>query len=335
MPDTAVEIIGANASPYSRKLRAILRYRRIPHIWRWRQPGMGADVESVRPALIPMMRMPGEAQWRVDSTPLAYALETYSRERSIVPPCPAEAFLCHLIEDFADEWGTKWMFHHRWKHDATAERAAIWIAQEMLADLTVTQVQAFAEQFQARQRSRMALVGSSPETAPIIEQSYRRILAVLGESLSGRQYLFGSRPSLADFALYGQLVQLATDIWPRDLMRELAPLLESWLALLDDASGVEGEWQASAPSALQARRGVLEMIGAEYLPFLEANAKAASGDQTEVELLIRGQRYAQQPFPYQAKCHAEIRRRWSALSDADREKVAPELAAAGCLGFLG
>ncbi|MCH8544445.1 MAG: glutathione S-transferase C-terminal domain-containing protein [Alcanivorax sp.] len=329
-----VGIIGVNPSPYSRKLRAILRYRRIPHIWRLRRPGMGEDIESVRPALMPLMRLPGEARWRVDSTPLAYALEAGWTARSIIPPCPADAFLCHLIEDFADEWGTKWMFHHRWKQDDTAQEAALWIAQEMQLAPEATQLQAFARHFQDRQRSRMGLVGSSPETAPLIEQSYRRILGILANTLTGERFLFGSRPSLADFALYGQLIQLGTDLWPRQIMRELAPLLESWLALLDDASGVEGEWHADAASARAARSGILEMMGAEYLPFLQANARALEAGQATMEVTLRGQRYTQTPFPYQAKCYADILGRWRALDEAQRERIRPELDVAGCLGFL-
>ena len=38
------------------------------------------------------------------------------------------AFLASLIEDFADEWLTKAMFHYRWAYDADIQYASLWIA---------------------------------------------------------------------------------------------------------------------------------------------------------------------------------------------------------------
>ena len=40
------------------------------------------------------------------------------------------AFLAHLIEDFADEWLTKAMFHYRWAYDADIQYASLWIADD-------------------------------------------------------------------------------------------------------------------------------------------------------------------------------------------------------------
>ena len=327
------ELIGANPSPYSCKMRAILRYRRLPHIWRQRRPTMSPEIEAVRPKLIPMLRFP-EGDYRVDSTPLAYALEARHAERSIIPPDPADAFVCHLIEDFADEWGTKWMFHHRWKEDVTAAWAANWIAQDTLPEPLGPQAQSFAKYFHDRQRGRMALVGSSPETAPIIEDSYRRVLKIIGAQLGGERYLFGSRPSLADFAFYGQLRQLSIDPWPLRILREEAPVLEGWVIGLDDAAGVEGTWQPNQSWAAETRKALLQQIAQEYLPFLRANARALKQGEKQVRLQINGRSYVQDAFAYQGKCYEEIRRRWSALSVASQAQLMPLLQETGCLEFI-
>lgn len=333
MNSDAYRLIGANPSPYSRKLRAILRYRRLPHVWTVGSPDTLPEVAHVKPRLIPMLRAPDEDPWRVDSTPVALWLEQrHPGSRSILPDDPAEAFLCHLLEDFADEWLTKLMFHHRWHEDATALWASEWIVRDTLPKAHGPALQQAARFFHDRQRSRMAMVGCTPANAPLIEASYRRLLEVLGPQVSASRYLFGSRPSLADFALYGQLAQLVADPWPQRIARERAPAVEAWVTTLDDASGIEGQWQAGKGLALRA--GLLEMVGAEYLPFLTANRAALAAGAAEVVVPLRGQEYRQAPFGYQAKCAEALRARWADLSEDARAGLRAELEPAGCWAWF-
>src|SRR3546814_2271154 len=97
----------------------------------------------------------------------------------------------------------------------------------------------------------MAMVGCTPDNAPLIEAGYERLLDILAPHVGGARYLFGSRPSLADFALYGQLAQLTIDPQPQRICRERAPVVESWAITLDDASGIDGERSEEHTSELQ------------------------------------------------------------------------------------
>lgn len=334
MSDSVYRIVGCNPSPFSRKLRAILRYRRLPHVWKVGTADTLPEVAQVRPKLIPILRLPESGEWRVDTTPLAYLLEQrHPGERSILPPDPADAFVCHLIEDYADEWVSKMMFHYRWTEDATADWAAHWIVADAMPAMKGKAHDSSAVFFRDRQRSRMAMVGCTPANAPLIEAGYARLLDALGPYVAGDGYLFGSRPSLADFALYGQLAQLTIDPAPLRVCRAHAPAVEAWTITLDDAAGIEGEWRPERGAAV--REALLEMIGAEYLPFLAANAAALADGAGDVALEIRGLRYAQAPFAYQGKCYAEIRARWQQLDAAARAALTPLLGRTGCLAHLG
>lgn len=327
-------LIGSTPSPYSNKLRALLRYRRIAHVWVPRSAAVEDEIAHVKPQLVPMLRFPDEADYRVDSTPLAHALEARHPERSVIPADPGEAFLCHLIEDFADEWLTKIMFHYRWFYEADADFAQAWIVDEHQPGADeIRRAQAMAYMRQ-RQQGRMALVGCTPENAPIIEESFQDLLAALEPHLHGAAFLFGSRPSLADFALYGQLKMLATDPTPQAILREKAPRLDLWLRAVDDASGVEGDWRApeSEPSPVVA--ALLALVGRDYLPFLAANARAWENGDEEMALTLRGRRYAQAPFRYQLKCLNTLREAFAGLDVASRQRIAPWLEAAGCLEVL-
>ncbi len=327
-------IYGGLGSPYSMKMRAILRYRRLPYVWVQADGGRGNIFEHVKAPVIPVIQFP-DGTWHNDSTPMIYELEHRHKERSIVPDDPAQAFIAYLIEDFADEWGTKAMFHYRWFRERDQKQMAEWLAFDRLHGKGRQKILDAAAMFRARQVGRMPIVGCTPENAPIIEESARQIMALFEAFVTEELFLFGSQPSLADFGWLGQLSQLAVDPTPQDLMRDEFPFTFRWLSNLDDASGVEGEWNKPSVPASSAIRGLLKMAGNIYFPFLLANAEAvAKGAETfSVELL--GQTYTQGAFKYQVKCLSELRAAFGRLDKDSKSKVTALLDEAGCLIPLG
>ncbi|MDP7546729.1 MAG: glutathione S-transferase C-terminal domain-containing protein [Alphaproteobacteria bacterium] len=328
-------LLGTLGSPYSMKLRAIMRYRRLPHDWVLRTDRNRAETEDVRPNLLPMLRYPGESHYRVDSTPLAYDLEArHPGQRSIIPDDPGLAFLSHLLEDMADEWLTKSMFHYRWFYDADIDYASHWIADDGFPDARGGERDAAAKQFAERQIGRMPIVGCTPENAPVIEDSFHRILALLEGRVSVYDFLFGSRPSLADFGIFGQLKTLATDPTPMAIMRAEAMKTESWVRQLDDASGIEGDWLVPGEDLPVAAMGLLELAGEYYLPFLLANAAAVERGEASFSLRYARGPYSQGTFGYQVKCLIDLRRRLGDLSGEPEERTRTILQQTGCLDAL-
>ena len=324
------ELLGSNGSPYSRKLLAILRYRRLPHIWRLRRPALEQETAHVKPYLQPMLKFPGDSIWHVDTTPLIYELERRHAPRSIVPPDAGSAFLAHLVEDFADEWLTKAMFYYRWCDDKTARCAAHCIAVDTMPSSDATALDASAATFMDRQRGRMALVGCDAVNAPIIEASFHSLLAALGDLAAAAQFLFGDRPCLADFGLYGQLTQLVTDPLPQRIVRERAPSVEAWVMFLDDASGCEGEWDPDEQLAARARKRILELVGTYYIPFLRANAAALRAQRDKLQIELGGLPYEQVPFGYQLKCLNALCDHWNTLDSTTQARLLKMFEACGC-----
>lgn len=307
---------GALASPYSMKMRAILRYRRIPHIWS-QGPAARAAQAHVKAPVIPVLEYP-EGHFANDSTPLIHDLEARHAERSIIPDDPAQAFVAHLIEDFADEWLTKAMFGYRWLETVDQDQMSHWLAFDLFQGGGLAQIDAFASAFRDRQVGRMGLVGCTIENFPLIEASTRRVLAALEAHVTTRHWLFGTRPSLAEFSIFGQISQLGVDPTAQGMMRRDYPYTYRWLAHVDDASGVEGEWTPGWPAVVEA---LLSEAGRVYAPFLLANAAALAAGESSFRIEVDGLPYEQGTFGYQVKCLNALRSRHGELPAAACDAV--------------
>jgi glutathione S-transferase len=328
------QLIGFNPSPYSVKMRAIMRYRRLPFVWQSKTDAREVAVAHGLPPVIPVLMLPDGSAMN-DSTPLIHELERrHPDSRSIVPDDPGMAFLAALIEDMADEWLTKCMFHYRWFYAPDRAFGTHWVVGDRMIGEPTAKVAAASQAFHDRQVSRMGIVGCTEANRPIIETSYMRVLDALQAGLPHRPYLFGSRPSLADFGLFGQLQILSVDPTPAGIMRERAPYVFTWLMRLDDASGVEGTWAPTASTPAKMVTDLLSLAGEAYLPFLAANATAIDEGRESLAVEIFGRPYAQAPFRYQAKCFRTLKGSFAALPADARTSIEPVLAAAGCLRYL-
>ena len=245
----AYRVIGIESSPYAVKVRAVMRYRRLPHAWVARSPRFFAETQHVRPLIMPVVQYP-DGEYRTDSTPILLDLEDRHADRSILPDAPDQAFLALLIEDMADEWLTKSLFHYRFSHAPDRRFAGSWVMDDAHPDIDADELETVTAAFVARQTERMPLVGCTKENGPHFERFYEAVLEILERFVATDRFLFGSRPSIADFGLYGQLSTLSTDPTPGALIRAKAPRALHWIWRTADASGVEGAWRdPAAPGA--------------------------------------------------------------------------------------
>ena len=106
-------------------------------------------------------------------------LERRHPDRSIIPEDPSVAVLAYLIEDMADEWVTKMMFHYRWDLEIDQQYSSRLIISANTPGLRGEALSEAAEVIRRRQVSRMSLVGCTPKNKPIIEKSFHEILAIL------------------------------------------------------------------------------------------------------------------------------------------------------------
>ena len=337
MADDRIALRGSPGSPYTRKMLAVLRYRRIPYEFIQSER---EDLPKPRVGLIPIFYFPdnqGVLQAEVDSTPIIRRLETDYPGRSVMPEDPVIGFINYLLEDYGDEWLTKAMFHYRWYYRDDIEQAGSVLPHYQdvsQPDETIAQMK---QMFSERQISRLYVVGSNDTTAPVIEDSYRRFLECLNEHLKTWPFLMGTRPGSADFACFGQLTQLTQfDPTPAKVAAADFPRIHAWVSKMEDQSGLQAESATFVttddfPATLTA---LLIEVGRTYVPVMLANAAAIDQGLDKVETEVEGRQWVQEPFPYQAKCLHWLRSEYARLDDEERRQVDALLAGTGCETLL-
>lgn len=310
-----VELKGVPGSPYTRKMLALLRYRRIPYrLLQGARHQIDADLQRFpvraqpKVELLPTFYFEDDNGTEVaicDSTPVIRFLESCFADRHVIPGNSALAFINYLIEDYADEWLTKAMFHYRWSYQADIKKAGQMLPRWGNSTANELLLQQKSRAISELQISRLSYVGSNPVTADTIEESFTRFLKIFDKHLQSFAFILGARPSSCDFAVYGQLTCMALfDPTPQALILETSPRVYAWTETMEDLSGyeiLEGDWltPTELPGSLIE---LLREVGRVYSPYLLANAQAVRNGEPHFQCVIDNRPWQQKAFPYQAKC---------------------------------
>ncbi len=223
-------LFGAETSAYSTKMRSYLKYKGVAFDWTPRTQESEEELKRISrfPTLPVLVTASGFAVH--DTTPMMEALEADSPEPSAMPADPALAFLVCVLEEYADAWLAKTVFHYRWTRKKDQRLAA----QRSIDDYYVTTPPSPADRKAAEDRA-IEMMGAQLKTmqlegelGDVLEKSLKRFVRMLDEHLKKHLFIFGERPSMADFAIAGQLIQMMKDPTPAKVIEKEGPFVVKW-----------------------------------------------------------------------------------------------------------
>ncbi len=331
-----VRVYGLKVSYFTGKLEAYLRYKEIPFEYRTMTV---SDFRDRIPRLTGARQMPAveldDGRWMTDTSPVIDWFETQYPSPAILPDDPVKAYVCRLIEDYADEWLWRPAMHYRWSYPASARLLARQITDEMAKDLPIPGWLKRNRTEKRQFRNFVAGDGVNDRTRAHVEGSYLRLLEILERVFTDRPYIFGDRPTLADIGLMGPLLRhFAMDPTPGAIMRETAPAVMEWVYRVWNAraSRTTGQLVTGISDDLGP---LLDEIGATHLEALCANATAWAAGQKHYAATIQGTDYTDVPVSqYRVWCLEKLQERFHALPDAAKAETTALLQAHNCLDPL-
>lgn len=265
-------LIGTEASQFSGKVRAFLRWKGVSFSETTATPEIYRDIVEPRIGypVIPVL-LTDDGQAIQDSAEIIDFVDRAAPGPFVHPKGPVQEFVSLLLELYADEWLIIPAMHYRWSHDDS------WIVQEFgriaAPGATPAAQREIGEVIAKPARDSLPRLGVSEETMSGIEVHFEGFLADCSAHLRRMPFMLGDRPSLGDFALFGALRGPLCDPGSSVRLRKLAPAVSEWIERVEAARAGPGALAANdeIPATLHP---ILKRQMSEQLPVLADTARA-------------------------------------------------------------
>jgi glutathione S-transferase len=302
-------LFGAETSAYSTKMRSYLNYKAFAFDWVPRTQESEAELKRVsRFATLPVLVAPSGFAVH-DTTPLIEALEADSPEPSATPADPALAFLACVLEEYADAWLAKAVFHYRWGRKKDQKIAAQRAIDEYFTQSPPEDRKASEDLAIETMTGQLKLMQVDGELGDVVEKSFKKFVKLLDDHLRKHLFIFGERPSVADFAIAGQLIQMLKDPTPAKIIEKDGEFVAKWCEFMTAPT-------ASGPFAtLDDLRETLAPIFADdlaafFLPWAAENLESSLAGAETFPVTLGKEAITLAPLRSAARSFRELRRKF-------------------------
>ena len=228
---TDYTLYGAPVSLFSGKARAYLRWKGVTfdeiltrtEVMKELLPIIGWPV-------IPVLRTKG-GDWIQDTGDIMARVEADHPYPPVTPNNGVQRFVSELLHVYGDEWLAlpamhyRWNYNEQWTFQSFGALAAPGADPETQLEIGKKRGQMF--------KGFVPMLGINETTIPAIERSYENFLDEFSAHLKVHPFVFGARPSLADFSFYGPLyAHLYRDPESGKIMKSRAPNVAAWVERL-------------------------------------------------------------------------------------------------------
>lgn len=282
MTSRVEQLIGAEVSYYTGKVRAYLRYKGIPfeELAATRKVYEEIIIPRTGVRFIPVLITHDDVAIQ-DSQAIMDHLEARYPERAIDPEGPVQQLVSLLLEVYADEWLVLPAMHYRWNIPENRSFAMAEFGRLSAPEASAAEQLAIGERIAKPFAGALPALGVDARTAAQVEASYLALLAELEQHLGAHRYLLGDRPVRADFALYGPLyAHLYRDPASGRKMKQAAPSVARWVERMRAADTEPGSLLAedAIPEALDP---VLARMFREFGPVLARTIEQLAAAQPQ------------------------------------------------------
>ncbi len=330
------KLFGLEISPFTLKIKSYLNYKKIKYKW-IKNPNSKELRKLKQTSSLPFL-LTDDGEVLQDSTNAIVKLEHRHSKNSIYPEDSRLIFISSLIEEYSDEWMIKHLFNYRWTYEVDQNLASKRIAASsipfylrylpIISELALEQT----AQYMKDKYSNMAssAYGVDATNRELVETSFKRLIDLLENHLIKFPYLFGGRPSIADFGLWGQLYGSWMDITARNFINQ-RPNLVKWLKKMENPK-IEGDFLGWSDVHLTIELILEKEIANVFLPWSNANYNALNDKKDTFSVSLEGKSFKQNTQKSHAKSLKELRLKYNEYDL--KESIKPILNNSGCLKFL-
>ncbi len=313
-------LFGAESSAYSTKMRSFMRYKGVDFDWIPRTTASEADLRAVsRFSTLPVL-VTSSGFAVHDTTPMIEALEADKPEPSALPDDPSLAFLACVLEEYADTWLAKAAFQFRWTRKKDQKQAAQRAIDEYYGDETPEDRKALESAAIEKMTEQLPSVGLEGDLGPAIEKSFKKFIKLLNDHLRHHLFIFGGRPSIADFAIGGQLIQMLRDPTPAKIIEKDGEFVAKWCEFLAEAKP-GGPFEALEDLQETLVPIFKNDLAKFFLPWAAENLESALAGHETFEVQLGKDTFTLRPLRSAARSFRELRKRFVGAQEIEALKA--------------